>query len=203
MRRTPLLLGASLLALAICEPAFAGTKPRPKPVSEAAVRACVQENLVRYTGPEKATFAQYVDLATACRAALSDEEDAELAITPLGANGDARRGGESPANGRGGGMPPAPLATASPRPRPARADGKHRGRGANARVAAKRPVRTAPRSELPLVRQALDGRAPDRPAADALAAGSRWLTVLFVVALLLTSLGAVFERRRRTRGRTS
>ena len=75
-----LTAGLALLAPAL---AAAGANPKPKPVSEAAVRACIRDNLVRYTNPSKAIFAQYVDLAAACRTALARGKEGDVKITPL------------------------------------------------------------------------------------------------------------------------
>jgi len=62
--------------------ASAGGTPKPPP-TEAQIRACVEQNLARYSGPDKAVYAQYVDLETACRAALTGTDDAQVEITPI------------------------------------------------------------------------------------------------------------------------
>lgn len=39
-------------------------------VTDAQVRACVLNNLIRYAPPDRAVVAQYLDLEAACRAQL-------------------------------------------------------------------------------------------------------------------------------------
>jgi hypothetical protein len=68
--------------------------------TDAAVRACVEGNLVRYGNPDTAVTAQYSDLETRCIAAL-DGVSVEIDPAPSG-GGD---GGGGAAGGGGGGDP--------------------------------------------------------------------------------------------------
>lgn len=74
-----------LVTLVLASPAH-GASP-PPPSLSAAVRACVERNLPRYSSPSTAVLAQYISLVAACRAALAHEHDVELTLTPLGGTG--------------------------------------------------------------------------------------------------------------------
>jgi hypothetical protein len=84
VRPLQVLVVATLVASAVgAAPSWAGRPP--KPVTEAAVRACVEQNLVRYSDPQHAAVLQYVDIAAACRAALAGGgSDVQVQIVPIG-----------------------------------------------------------------------------------------------------------------------
>jgi hypothetical protein len=59
-------------------------------VSDAALRACIERNGVRYDTPADAVAAQYVDIAAACRAKLEQGDGATVSV-----DGASRASGES------------------------------------------------------------------------------------------------------------
>ncbi len=61
------------------------------------VRACVARNLVKYSSPDRAAVAQYVDIEAACRAALDGEATGGIVI----AGGGGAGGPDAPAAGGG------------------------------------------------------------------------------------------------------
>jgi phosphate/sulfate permease len=84
VRPLRVLVVATLVASAVAAAPSWAARP-PKPVTEAAVRACVAQNLVRYSDPQHAAVLQYVDIAAACRAALAGGgSDVQVQIVPIG-----------------------------------------------------------------------------------------------------------------------
>ena len=84
MRPVRVLVVATLVASAVGAAPSWAARP-PKPVTAAAVRACVAQNLVRYSDPQHAAVLQYVDIAAACRAALAGGgSDVQVQIVPIG-----------------------------------------------------------------------------------------------------------------------
>ena len=90
MRPWRVLVVATLVAAAVAVAPSWAARP-PKPVTEAAVRACVAQNLVRYSDPQHAAVLQYVDIAAACRAALAGGgSDVQVQIVPIGSRSSDR-----------------------------------------------------------------------------------------------------------------
>ncbi|MGE3795666.1 MAG: hypothetical protein AB7I38_17320 [Dehalococcoidia bacterium] len=91
---------------------------RPAAGATAAdVRDCVIRNLVKYSDPDRAAVAQYVDIEAACRAALDDRATGGIVISDGGgsAAGDARDGSPAePTTGGDGSASPASGDTSGP-----------------------------------------------------------------------------------------
>ena len=191
---------AVLIALSAAS-AGSAQPPRPKPVSEAAVRACVRDNLVRYSTPDRADLVQYVDIAAACRSALAGEQDTQVAITPLGGNRAAARRAASSRARAGTNSTPSPAGGTVTRSSGNRAPAV-RG-GATRRVRATRKERARPRrqgaSALPTVRSALDRTERGGPIAESLSGFPGWLAAIVGAAGLVALAGVVVEVRRRLR----
>ena len=193
--RIALVTSLGLLAFALLVPQAAmGQKPPP---SEQAVRACVEENLARYSSPDEAAVAQYLDLEAACRAALAGDDDVDVQVTPLGArNPESRAGARSDLRVRGA----------------------RRGRSAPPRLRS-RPART--RSSRPIARMETTERnevaSPDErtsagdvrraiddateagpPAPGGLSGAPRWLLALLGGLGLLVLAALALRLRRRT-----
>jgi hypothetical protein len=175
--RFPLLAVALLLVAA---PAAAAAS-RPPGSLDARVRDCVQKNRIRYTTPDKALVAQYIDLASACRALL-DRPRAAIVVTPLAPSQ------ATPA------LPPAttaPSAQPAPRPRPS-----------HSTAAPQAPAApSATISSVVEVRATLAALHRERP--QPLTAwwrgAARWLLGLVAFSALLVLAGAVLRTGRRTR----
>lgn len=106
--------------------------------SASAVAACIANNGIRYSEPDSAVVSQYLSVASACRAALTEDASADVTFTadrqrssrqagsapsggapaPATAPGDAARPPSTPS-------PPAP--TAAGRPAPTRTPVRARG----------------------------------------------------------------------------
>jgi hypothetical protein len=147
LKRRLLVLGAALAAVLTPASAIAG------PGDAAKVRACVERNLVRYTTPDRAVVAQYVDITAACHAALAGDEDVAVVLAPLdgdlgspGGGGTGAEGAEGTAQERSGPDGAVPRGRGGDRRGPAGAPAAPRGVSATAdavRAALAAPPETA------------------------------------------------------------
>lgn len=164
-------------------------------MTDAQVRECVVDNLIRYDPPERAVIVQYLDIEGACRARLEGAPEAQVSVVPLqeqsgdDAGTDVTAPGDAPSSGGSDD--------------PAATDGGESGGSADSdQPAAGRPrgSRAVEGTALPAVRVALQrsevgGVTSPTAATDAPA----WVILLVVVALVAVAGCAWMEVRRRRR----
>jgi hypothetical protein len=164
-------------------------------VTDAQVRACVLDNLIRYDPPERAVIVQYLDIEGACRARLEGAPEAQVSVVPLEDQAGAGAGTSAPRTG-GATSPGAP-------DDPGADDGGATG----GRVGSDVPAATAPsgpraadKTALPAVRVALQRSDVGRVASPTAAADAPAWVILLVVAALVAVVGCGWmevQRRRR------
>ena len=101
-RSTIGLLAASTASIALLALAIRPGRALGAP-SAAAVRACVELNLPRYSNPGTAVVAQYSDIETTCRAALEDGDRLGPVRSAVGRDRSGGAGTASPEGGTGSG----------------------------------------------------------------------------------------------------
>lgn len=176
-----------LIGVSTAASASAATSPE-------AVRACVEDNLARYSDPANAVRAQYADIEATCRSAI---ETGDVVVEFAGDGEDDESGGGA-TSGRAADAPadPRPESTGPARnsPRPAPAEESTGGGGPDVRDPA--PTRTT--SAALVVRSAASGTAD---AGDVLPPargdGPAWLFMILGAGGALVLGAAVIAVRRR------